>query len=306
MHKQFIIKYPELHVSFELYRTVIKDMNISFVRLGHEECEQCALFYNHNSNHNEENLDGACDECNSYQVHKLKYTETRAEYKKDADLAVQNSNDVFYSVDLQKVIMLPRIDQYKSAIFCPRIIAFNESFVPLGSQTGAGKHVPFAAVWNETITGRNQEDIISTFRAFLIFKRDAENLTIWLDNCAAQNKNWALLSFFVQIANSNLIATKTITLKYFEPGHTFMSADSFHHQVEKALRQMGKVYDFSDFVECVRATNSNKNFVKVMEVSDFFNYQDFASQHKLKKNEPRVYLKDMMAVRFEKGLYKIK
>lgn len=40
MHKQFNIKYPQFKVSFELYRTVVKDMNISFARLGHEECEQ--------------------------------------------------------------------------------------------------------------------------------------------------------------------------------------------------------------------------------------------------------------------------
>ncbi|KAF9417607.1 hypothetical protein HW555_005314 [Spodoptera exigua] len=44
--------------------------------------------------------------------------------------------------DLQKVIMLPRIDMFKAAIFCPRIIAFNESFVPLGPTKSTSQ--PFA------------------------------------------------------------------------------------------------------------------------------------------------------------------
>lgn len=39
---------------------------------------------------------------------------------------------ICYSVDLQKVIMLSRMDQYKAAMFWPRIVAFIESFVPSG------------------------------------------------------------------------------------------------------------------------------------------------------------------------------
>ena len=45
-----------------------------------------------------------------------------------------------------------------------------------------------------------------------------------------------------------------------------MSADSFHHQVEKSLTQAGKVFDFNDFVSCVQTSNSNKVFVKVMQL----------------------------------------
>lgn len=279
-------------------------MKISFVKLGHEECEQCAIFDKHNPSHNKDNLDETCDHCLTYMSHKLKYTETREEYKKDGELAHIKPEEVFYSLDLQKVIMLPRIDQYKAGIFCTRVITFNESFVPIGNLTRA--HVPFAALWNECVSGRNQEDIISTFRAFLIYKRDAEYITLWLDNCAAQNKNWALLSFLVNIINSNMISAKTITLKYFEPGHTFMSADSFHHQVEEAMRDMKKVYDYSDFVECVQKTSSRKTVVKNMNASDFYMYQDGSSQHKLRKLDPKVYLKDIVAVRVERGSFNLK
>lgn len=38
-----------------------------------------------------------------------------------------------------------------------------------------------------------------------------------------------------------------------------------------------------------------------MSVSDFFNFSDLSSQHKLKNTEPRVYLKEMMSVKAEKG-----
>ncbi|CAH0717727.1 unnamed protein product, partial [Brenthis ino] len=52
--------------------------------------------------------------------------------------------------------------------------------------------------------------------------------------------------------------------------------------------------------------NSKKSVVKVMTVSDFYSYEDVSSQHKIRNMEPRVYLKDIMAVRAERGTFTIK
>lgn len=114
------------------------------------------------------------------------------------------------------------------------------------------------------------------------------------------------MCFLVNMVNSELTATEVITVKYFEPGHTFMSADHFHHQVEMSLKRKNKVYDFDDFVDAVRISNSGKNTVHVMSVSDFFTFEDSSSQHKIRNIEPRVYLRDTMSVKAEKGHYTIK
>ena len=42
--------------------------------------------------------------------------------------------------------------------------------------------------------------------------------------------------------NSESNHLEKITLKYFEVGHSFMSADSFHHRVEKAAKRMKNIY----------------------------------------------------------------
>lgn len=104
-------------------------MNISFTKLGHEECENCAVFEDHS--HSKENLQENCKECQDYGLHKKKAKKSRDLYRCDAELD-RNENDMCFSADLQKVIMLPRMEQYKTAIFTPRIIVFNESFVPVG------------------------------------------------------------------------------------------------------------------------------------------------------------------------------
>jgi len=82
--------------------------------------------------------------------------------------------------------MLPRMENFKAAIFTKRVIAFNESFVPIGPK---GCIKPLAIIWHEGIQGRKQEDLTSCFRAFFLHFKDIKKITIWLDNCSAQNKN---------------------------------------------------------------------------------------------------------------------
>ena len=82
------------------------------------------------------------------------------------------------------------------------------------------------------------------------------NLVIWLDNCSGQNKNWTLFTTLVCYLGEMDPASvrfKSITIKYFEAGHTFMAADSFHARVEKEFKKTKNIYDFSDYLSCVRA-----------------------------------------------------
>lgn len=90
--------------------------------------------------------------------------------------------------------MLPRMESYKSVIFTPRIIAFNETFAPLGRKS---KDNVTAVIWHEGISGRKSSDLISVFSSFLIKNRFKERIVIWLDNCSAQNKNWNLFLHLV-------------------------------------------------------------------------------------------------------------
>lgn len=99
------------------------------------------------------------------------------------------------------------------------------------------------------------------------------------------------MSFFVYIVNCAEINLKTLIVKYFEPGHTFMSADQFHHQVEKSLKRQNKVYDFNDFHQCVQKANSGNVSVIEMKKEDFFEWIDCSSKSKLQKSTPRAYLR---------------
>lgn len=251
--------------------------------------------------HKENNLQLDCrDVCRTWKVHINLATESRELYRQQAKENAQSNS--YFSADLEKVIMLPRVDTFKKVIFTKRLSLYNESFVPLGKKSPVN---PFAVLWHEGISGRNQEDIISAFYAFLKKQRDLKSITIWLDNCSSQNKNWALLSFLVYIINSSDINAENIIINYFEPGHTFMSADSFHHQVELSLKKQGKTYDFPDFVDAVAQANKGKADVKSMEFQDFFNWKSFVSQQKLKQQPNRVYLTDIVQITARRGEFSL-
>lgn len=124
------------------------------------------------------------------------------------------------SADLQKVVMLPRAEIFKKVIF----IVLNESFVPAGKGRTPR---PLGVLRHEEISGRKKEHIVSAFYAFFLKNRDKESITIGLDNCSGQNKNWCLFSFFsffVYLVNADEFNLRNLTVKYFERRHTFMSA----------------------------------------------------------------------------------
>lgn len=81
-----------------------------------------------------------------------------------------------------------------------------------------------------------------------------------------------------------------------------MAADSFHHQVELSMKHSGKVYDFPDFVDCVRRANSGKVDIKVLGAEDFFSWKDCTSKTKTKsRGDSMPYLRDIVKVIAERG-----
>ena len=79
--------------------------------------------------------------------------------------------------------------------------------------------------------------------------RDSKNF-FWSDNCGAQNKNLVLSTAMVAEVNGPG-GPETITFKYLEKGHTFMSPDSVHAQVEKGMRKKKNICDLDDFLKIV-------------------------------------------------------
>ena len=188
MHKRYKEDFGGHPISYYFFRKIISDMNISFTKLGHEQCEGCLTHEEHKcAPPNVECPKEVCKDCCAYEEHVKNAALARSKYKDDAAQAVIHpSKTTYLSCDLQKVKMLPEIPGVKTAVFTQRIAAYNETFSPLGKGTGL-KSV--AVIWHQGLMGRNDEDVTSAFIKILnqaeLQKRP--EVVLWLDNCSAQN-----------------------------------------------------------------------------------------------------------------------
>lgn len=295
MYSEYIEGGSGPKVSYQYYWGRVREMNISFTKLGCEQCEICDRY----KVYHDPTISAA-----DFEMHEFKYLEARAEYQTDKRLYGSLSPDeksvVCVSVDLQKVILLPHLPHYKSCIFTSRLIVFNETFVPIGSSS-----LPvYAVIWHEATAGRSKEELASAYYSFFMRHKECPNLIIWLDNCSAQNKNWCLLTFLVLIVNSPDNNIQRITLKYFETGHTYMSADSFHHSVEQSIKQVHELNDYFEFTSRVQAAWHGNVNVKDMSCEDFYDWKDLSSPTKLKKN-PEYRLQNMVSIEARRGEEKL-
>ena len=302
MHKNYIESGGKC--SNDKYRKEVASKNISFAALGKEGCEDCLSFKEHQCE--KMAIDGSsedkeCEACSSQENHLRAAAKTRAAYKADAAKTV-TTDEVYFSVDLQKVIMLPRLPGVKTVAFTQRIIAYNETFAPLGDKNVVkNKGLPVAMTWHQAEGGRSAQEICSTYLKFLEAIRDIPHVVFWVDNCSSQNKCWFLFTCLCNAVNSQKYhALKSITLKYFERGHSFMSADSYHHLVEKAMKAKEKVYDFLEFVECLNVDGK----AVIMNHDDFLDVPRGVSQQS-KFTAGKPLLNNISIVKFQRGSTKL-
>lgn len=87
MFSDFQEKNPDYKCSYDMYRQILRKMNISFTKLGHEECELCETFIQHDPNHNRHNAqeNSDCDGCNKWSLHFEIYTNARIKYNEHSE-----------------------------------------------------------------------------------------------------------------------------------------------------------------------------------------------------------------------------
>ena len=93
--------YQQQKCSYEIYRKQCRYLHISTAKLGHEECEACILLTD------QEQL----------AEHKRLAERAREEYQKDKERQLRE-DEALYTLDMQKIVCLPRLLQYKQLVFC--------------------------------------------------------------------------------------------------------------------------------------------------------------------------------------------
>ena len=126
----------------------------------------------------------SCEVCVEFKKHKEKFAEARSEYRRQIP-----DGQAAFAADMQRVILLPKLSS-KEHLFVSRLVTFYETFASLNRT-----YPDFAVLWNDSISGRCATDVTS-FYVNILQLISADDITIWCDNCSAQNKNWTLFDGF--------------------------------------------------------------------------------------------------------------
>ena len=280
--------------SFQYYYKVFSSMNISFSSPENDLCKTCLI---HEQAHpplqaSADDLPHNCSTCNchacsGYVEHKTRAAQARAALNADTERMKNDDQVLVTTVDMQKTICMPKLPT-KDYYFSRKLVLFNETFA------SPGKDAPAVAVlWHEGEAGRKAYNVASAYLTFLRFNRDIQEVILFADNCSAQNKNWTLFSAFPRMVNNPSIGITCISLKYLEPGHTFMAADSVHGSITTKLKSKSEVYDFQDYIELIEKSR------KQLKCATIDHKQMFLFEHQA--NKTSVLLKDIKVVQFRRG-----
>ena len=89
MFNDFKLNHPDGKVCYETYRKAVSSQNISFAKLGSEECEVCLTSNLHKSSktHKNDKEASECELCKIFTMHKIKAGKAREEYNNDRSKA---------------------------------------------------------------------------------------------------------------------------------------------------------------------------------------------------------------------------
>ena len=226
--------------SYTFYFRVFQSLNISFAQPLNDLCNKC-LEHNHAHSAEDDHSCSLCDcsACIGYEEHRQHAQQARDALDLDTKKMENDTKVIVTTVDMQKAITIPKVPT-KANFFSRKIVVFNETFA------SPGKNAP--TVWHKGEAGRKAHNICSSYLEFIKVNRDKEEVIFYADNCSSQNKNWTLLSAFPRIVNDPTLGTKSLTIKYLEPGHTFMAADSVHGSIASKMNSRTTICDFTDIM----------------------------------------------------------
>jgi len=200
--KNFCDKPEQASVSYEAYRQVFEEEKITFGDPPQDECDVCVAYNQHMK---DEEHDDICPVGDNAKHHLERARAARHEYQQPAA-----SDEHVFAADMQKVILLPKMT-IKEHFFVSRLVVFNETFASI-----TAKQLHLVVLWHEGITGRMAADVVSAYVRCLTYCA-SQKVVFWVDNCAAQNKNWTLFTTLVLCVNADW-GPEQVNIKFLEGG----------------------------------------------------------------------------------------
>lgn len=236
------------------YKIFNEEFNLAFHLPKKDQCEVCLKY---RSSTEEEKL--TMDEKFNRHVNEKDLCRQEKELDKNSD---DRTRVIVY--DLQAVLPCP-IGEASSFYYVSKLNVFNFTMYDIKCHEGT------CFLWHEGEAQRGSNEIGSCVLKFLQNICDNQedlDIVFYSDNCAGQNKNKFILALYMYVLYN--LPIKSITHKFFIPGHGQSEGDSVHSMIEKQIKQYKKsspIYVPDQYGCIIRAAKKTGNPYKVHEIS---------------------------------------
>lgn len=266
LFRAFQEKNPKSNITYRYYYQTFKRFfpNLSFHHPRSDTCGTCDLL------HNKIRTDPNNKEAKTkLDIHHRKAEKARELMKMDHERSQHPTSEVStIAIDLEQVLSLPTLTH--GEMFYLRQLSCYNLCIHVGDNNKG-----YMFLWHEGFSGRGGNEIASCLykavRCKIFYKK---KLTIWSDNCIAQNKNKMMLFLCIYLVAKGYF--DEVHQKYLVSGHSFLSCDRDFAQIEKRKR-LEKCEIPMDLVRLmVSATPKNPFMVTLMQTEDFYDFKKAA------------------------------
>lgn len=230
-----------------------KKFNLKCKSLKKDTCNKCDTYAIEKQN-------GSNDE-NKHQEHLKRAEDLRTQMKKDFERAKTEENVECLTFDLEKTLPLPRIPT--NVVFYKRQLwVYNSGIHSASDDKG------HCYVWVEGEAGRGAQEVGSCLLHHIDneLRPHTEHLILWSDSCGGQNRN-IKLTLMLKTALHSHSNLKSISLRFLEPGHTFLPNDTDFSKIESKLKEYERIYTVDDYMNIMRKCKT-RNPLKVIRMKN--------------------------------------
>ncbi|XP_022906542.2 uncharacterized protein [Onthophagus taurus] len=228
LYDAFRLQHPETKITMAYYRSVFKNKfpNLKFHLPRTDTCRVCDLL-------NCEVKAATASSNNAkvkLELHHRKVEAASQKMRQDlANSKLPGSSFSCVVMDLQQVLFVPSLT-HSDMFYLSQLSCYN-----LGIYV-SDINRSFMCTWHEGVAGRGSNEIASCLLS-LLNKEDAvtkNELRIWTDNCAGQNRNKILILLYIFLVTHKVF--NVIEHKFLVSGHSFMQCDRDFGLIEKRKR----------------------------------------------------------------------
>lgn len=229
------------------------------------------------------------------ELHQRRAEAMQTNMKTEIDQARKENNIHVISFDLQQALPIPDLTVGK-AFYLRKAWMYN-----LGvhnCNTGKG----FMYMWTEHIAKRGSDEIASAILKYINdTASQAEELIVFTDNCGGQNKNWTIMSLWLQMIREKKF--KIIEHRFLVPGHTHLPSDRDFAAIEKHKKYLKQVYSPDQWCDAVREAKRKNPFEVIpmtqAEFYSFTNVQKSINKKNVTDTKENVNFSKVRCFRFE-------